>query len=346
MPYKYNALTGELDLVLGPGTGTSVVEFQTDSGVALPNGSGVINLLGGGALQTSASGNTINVSLITPLSVPQGGTGQTSFIPDSLIYGNGFNALQNLGAATNGQIPIGNTGAPPILALPISSNGSVIITPGAGSLDFEVSGGQAATNIEVDIASGSGTDPVLPTSAGTITVTGAQVAASTIGANVVRTHSTAANSYTIEIQRSTTSGSADSANNGVCHFSSVDFTVDANGFVELTGADNFAWTEVVGTSQAMAVNNGYIASNAGLVTLTLPGTAALGQIIRVAGKGSGGWQIAQNGGQTIHFGAANTTTGAGGSLASTNRYDSIELLCITADTDFVVLSSIGNITVV
>jgi len=113
-----------------------------------------------------------------------------------------------------------------------------------------------------------------------------------------------------------------------------------------SGGGGFTWHEITGTSSGMAVNNGYIANNAGLVTLTLPASAALGSVIEVAGKGSGGWSIAQNSGQTIHFGAQNSTTGAGGSIASTLQYDTIRIVCTTADTDFVVLSSVGNLTVV
>jgi hypothetical protein len=107
-----------------------------------------------------------------------------------------------------------------------------------------------------------------------------------------------------------------------------------------------SWTDVTGTTQAMAVNSGYTADNAGLVTLTLPSTAAYGSMIRVVGKGAGLWAIAQNSGQTIHFGADNTTTGTGGSLSATLQYDCVELLCSIANTDFTVMSSVGNITVV
>ena len=109
---------------------------------------------------------------------------------------------------------------------------------------------------------------------------------------------------------------------------------------------SFMWNEVTGTSSAMAVSNGYIANNAGLVTLTLPATAALGSVIEVSGKGAGGWLIAQNSGQTIHFGNSTTTTGVGGSIASTLQYDTVKILCITANTTWVVLSNVGNLTVV
>jgi hypothetical protein len=106
------------------------------------------------------------------------------------------------------------------------------------------------------------------------------------------------------------------------------------------------WTEVTGTSQSMAVNSAYIANNAGLVTLTLPSTAALGSIVWVVGKGAGLWKIAQNAGQTIHFGSNDTTTGVTGSLTATNRYDAIQLLCTTANTDWTCTGiAQGNITV-
>lgn len=112
------------------------------------------------------------------------------------------------------------------------------------------------------------------------------------------------------------------------------------------GGGGITWNEVVGTSQAAAVNNGYVTNNAGLVTVTLPDTAAFGSIIRVAGKGAGGWRVAQNAGETIRFGSSVTTAGVGGYIEFTNQYDAVELICITADTVWAVLSSVGNLTVV
>ena len=106
-----------------------------------------------------------------------------------------------------------------------------------------------------------------------------------------------------------------------------------------------SWTVVTGTTQAMAVNSGYISNNAGLVTLTLPSTAAVGSIIQMQGLGAGGWQIAQNSSQLIHIGSQVTTTGVSGFLASTNQYDSLTLLCVVANTTFTVLGGPqGNIT--
>ena len=119
---------------------------------------------------------------------------------------------------------------------------------------------------------------------------------------------------------------------------------NAAGSITISGSGGgYSWTEVTGTSQSMAVNNGYIANNAGLVTLTLPSVGVLGDTVIVQGKGAGLFRIAQNAGQTIHFGSSNTTTGAGGYLEATNQYDSIELLCITANTDWAVLTGVQGI---
>jgi hypothetical protein len=112
------------------------------------------------------------------------------------------------------------------------------------------------------------------------------------------------------------------------------------------GGGGITWNTVSGTSQSAAVNNGYIANNASLVTVTLPSSASVGDMVEIAGKGAGGWKVAQNSGQVIHMDGVDSTTGTGGSLASTVRYDAVRLLCITANTDWLVLSGIGNLTVV
>lgn len=106
------------------------------------------------------------------------------------------------------------------------------------------------------------------------------------------------------------------------------------------------WIDVTGTSQTIAVNTGYIADNAALCTLTLPTTAAQGTIFRIAGNGAGGWSLAQNASQTVKFGNVATTTGTGGSLASTDPGDALECLCVVANTTWRVLSAVGNLTVV
>lgn len=110
----------------------------------------------------------------------------------------------------------------------------------------------------------------------------------------------------------------------------------------ITPGATFTWTEVTGTSQAIAIYNGYIANNVAQVTFTMPAAAAVGDVFEVVGKGAGGWKINQLTGQSIHIAGISTTTGTGGLIASTNRYNCIKIICITANTEFTATSVIGN----
>lgn len=104
-------------------------------------------------------------------------------------------------------------------------------------------------------------------------------------------------------------------------------------------------TVVTGTSQSASTNNMYVSNNAGLVTVTLPASASVGDEVIIGGLGAGGWQLNQNASQLIHFGSTVTTTGTGGSLASNNQYDSVHLKCVVTNTTWIVIGSQGNITV-
>ena len=113
--------------------------------------------------------------------------------------------------------------------------------------------------------------------------------------------------------------------------------------INATGFAGFAYNDVSGTTQAATVNNGYIISNSGQTTVTLPATAAEGSVIAVQGKGAAGWILQMNTGQTCHFGNAATTSA--GSLTSTNLWDAVEIVCVTANVTFAVKSAVGNLTV-
>lgn len=118
--------------------------------------------------------------------------------------------------------------------------------------------------------------------------------------------------------------------------------------ITATGSSAFTWSEITASTVSMLVNNGYILNNAGGVTATLPVTAAVGTTMRIAGKGSGGWTLAQNTGQSIQFESQVTTVSSGTITPETlpaDQYAALELLCITADTVFEVISCVGNFTV-
>lgn len=94
-----------------PNSGTSPVD---------PDASGNISVLGTGSITTVGSLNTLTVQL----------TGLTNH---SLLVGAGTATITNLGAATNGQLPIGSTGADPVLAA-ITAGTNISVTNGAGSI--------------------------------------------------------------------------------------------------------------------------------------------------------------------------------------------------------------------
>ncbi|MBS0626539.1 MAG: hypothetical protein JSS32_10865 [Verrucomicrobia bacterium] len=168
-----------------------------------------------------------------------------SLTPHGVLLGEGTSIIAATAVGTNGQVLIGSTSADPAFATITSSAGTIVSTPGASSLNLDVTGG------------------------------------------------------------------------------------------------GLSWTNVTGTSQTIQINRGYIANNAGLVTFTLPTTCPIGQIFAVVGQGAGGWAIAQNASQIIHQNAATTTTGTGGSVSSTARWNTAFLLCTVADTEFVIYQSQG-----
>ncbi len=100
-------------------------------------------------------------------------------------------------------------------------------------------------DIIVDASTAPGTNPVLPDINGTVTITGGQVAAGTT-INVIRTDSLSPNTFTIEIQRSQAVAVSTIGDNGVSHFDSAQFTVDANGFVQLAGGGGSAVQSLTG----------------------------------------------------------------------------------------------------
>jgi hypothetical protein len=106
------------------------------------------------------------------------------------------------------------------------------------------------------------------------------------------------------------------------------------------------WSTVT-VNANFTVNSGVVANKAGTLVMTLPAVSAVGDTVAITGINTAlGWQIAQNAGNTIFFGTSTTTAGVGGSLASTNIHDTVMLVCVTANANWSVLNSVGNITVV
>jgi hypothetical protein len=110
--------------------------------------------------------------------------------------------------------------------------------------------------------------------------------------------------------------------------------------IAATGAAGITWANISGTTQAAAVNTGFVVGNASQTTITLPATAALGSTVTIQGKGAGGWILAANTGQTIQVGQTASTTA--GSVTSAAAFDSIQVVCITANTTWATISVLSS----
>lgn len=107
-----------------------------------------------------------------------------------------------------------------------------------------------------------------------------------------------------------------------------------------TGIPEMEPTEISGATAAI-VGKYYVTNNISQVVVTLPDTAAFGDKIGVVGKGAGGWKIVAGSGQYLNMGP--TVSMQDGSMVSDDYAAGCVLMCITANTNWSVIWSIGNI---
>lgn len=118
------------------------------------------------------------------------------------------------------------------------------------------------------------------------------------------------------------------------------------GSISISGtASSIGWN-VVTTNTAMLADDGYIANSASPITLTLPTTAAVGTALVVTNFNTGGFTIAQNVLQNIRIGTSVSTTGAGGSVASTAQGDSVYLICAVANTSWIAINGVQGALII
>ena len=190
-----------------------------------------------------------------------------------------------------------------------SFNSSEFDVDAYGHVTLDVTVGK--TNLQVDAFTLPGTNPVTPL-INVTTVTGAQVAAGTT-VNVIRTDSLAANTMTIEIQRSSAQAASTIGSNGVSHFSTAGFAVDVDGFVTLNSTGLGVLT-VSGTASRITSTGGQnpvidiSALYVGQSSITTLGTITTGvwngTVVGVVYGGTGLTSASQ--GDLVYGSAANT----------------------------------------
>ncbi len=121
--------------------------------------------------------------------------------------------------------------------------------------------------------------------------------------------------------------------------------------VQAIPESSITWISVTSSTQAISASMGYFCNNASSITFTLPASSTAGDSFRITGGQSGAavtpWVIDQNAGQQINFGNLSSSVGVSGSVASTLKYDSVELVCTVGGSNSVwnILDSIGTLLV-
>ena len=362
-------------VVAGGGTGNttfsaySVVCAGTTATGAFQNVSGV-----GSSGQVLTSNGA--AALPTWENVSGTGTVNSGTANQLSYYATTGTAVSGLTSANNGTLVTSNSGVPSILAGP-GTTGNILQSNAAAAPSFSTATYPSTAGTAGSIIISDGTNEITSTSLWPNTVGTVGKIIRSDGTTNAYTTSTFADTYAVNTLlyasgANDVSGLA-TANSSILATSStgaptwVGSLTDGQLLIGSTGATpvaatltpgtginisngagsitisssggGYGWTEVTGTSQNMAVNNGYGANNVALVSLLLPAASVFGDTVKIQGIGAGLFRITQGAGQQIRLGSSATTLGAGGSLTATNQYDSIELICIVANTTWATLTA-------
>ena len=329
------------------GAGTSPT-WQTPAGGTVTSVSGTANRItstGGATPVIDISASYVGQSSITTLGTIAtgiwngtaigptfGGTGITTYTTGDILYSSASNVLSKLGIGTAGQVLTVAGGIPSWAASGVPALPLTVGNGGTGNTIFPVG----------SIPIGEGTaafNSLSPGAAGTIVRSnGAGVDPAYSNATFPAGAATGDLLYGISTNNwsQLTVGSTGQV---------LTVTAGAPGWSTLA-PESLSWTDVTGTSQSMAINSGYLANNASLVTLTLPSTAAQFSVIKVTGIGAGGWKIAQNANQKIRWLGVDSTVGVSGILSSVDANACVTLRAYVggSSTFWLVEQANGNIT--
>ena len=150
-------------LIVGSGT-DPVTELGVATNGQIPIGSSgkdpVLAVITGTAneINITNGAGTITIGIVDPLIVSKGGTGLATLTNHGILLGSGTDPVTPLAAASNGQLPIGSTGADPVLATLTEGNG-IGITNSAGGIEVAVNSylGQATALKELTFSNDTGT---------------------------------------------------------------------------------------------------------------------------------------------------------------------------------------------
>lgn len=336
------AANTQLNLILVLASGTTAASWQSDY---TADSAGVLSITGT-ANQVIASAATGNITLSLPQSI---GTTSSPTFADVTV--NSLTSSGNI-QSTGGNVISGtalNGGPGQFISYANAiGTGSLTLSSGdnAGAFDNVLTNASTTAARTWTLPDTTGTIALTSGASGIVTsglinqlayyaATGTTVSGLTIAnQSILTTNGSGSPAWSAlsagQILVGTTSGAptATAINSGAGIL-----VANGSGSITIsTTGGGLAWFAVAGTTQVASVNSGYIISNASQTTIILPATAAFGSIVSIIGLGAGGWILSQPGGQTIRL----LSTIAVSNIASAEQYDCIEVICVVANTTWVV----------
>lgn len=248
----------------------------------------------------------------TALPVANGGTGLTTVTVNDLLWGSSSGVIASLATANSAGLLTNSSGVPAWVTAtgtgaPVLATSPTLVTPVLGT---PTSG--TATNL-TGLPLTTGVTGILPSANGGTGINNG--------------------SSTITIAGNVTFSGASTFTGTLSGTTAVTFPTSGT---LATTSQVMATAAVSGTSQTAAVNTIYYITSASQSTVTLPGTAAAGSIVGIVGDGAGGWILAPGSGQTIKVLTASAST----SVTSAEQYDCIQVMCVVANTTWVMMNCV------
>jgi photosystem II stability/assembly factor-like uncharacterized protein len=263
----YDAITNG-SLIAGP---------LTNSATGVTNGLFTVTLdFGGGVFTGPARWLQLDVRT-------NGGGAFATLFPFQPILPVPYAIFANTSSNLSGTVPAAQLSA---------GTANINISGNAATATTATSAASATTATTANSFSGSLAGNVTGTQGATVVSTvGGQTAANVAGGASAANAATSANTANTIVKRD------GSGNFAAGTITASNFSGNGAGLTGIPGT--FTWQNVTGTSQQAASNTGYLANNAGQVSITLPPSANVGDIVRVSGNGVGNWKVIQNAGQSI-----------------------------------------------
>lgn len=355
--------------VVGPGSSTdnAIARYDGTTGKLLQNSSGVTiddnnNIVSNNTSPSytttaTAAGTTTLTVASTGIQRFTGTTTQTVVLPvtSTLTTGHTFRIIND----STGDVTVQSSGANTIRAVLAGTvaDFTCILTSGTTAASWRYSG-QTQGNSGITMASDdkilildtSNNNALSYTPFSSITVVGNIASGTwngtTIGVTKGGTGLTSATQGDIiyasaadtwaKLAKNTSStrylSNTGSSNNPA--WAQIDLTNGVTGVLPNANGGGMVWNTASGTTLSAAVGNGYVCTNASQNTVTLPATAAVGDRVALVSQGAGGWKLTANTGQTIK--GLNDTTTSAGNIVHANQYDTIEVICVVANTTWVI----------